>query len=80
MDVHEIYVKNAIFNNYAMVEFFGMSSYGQYFFGLKSMESGLSNAVSDVSLRFLVNFLDSFYSARRKLPKKVPTHAFFMSG
>ena len=58
MRAHEIYVKNAIFSDYAMVEFFGMSSYGQYFFGLESMDFGLSNAVSDVSLRFLVNFLD----------------------
>ena len=31
MDAHEIYVKNVIFINCPMVEFFGMSSYGQYF-------------------------------------------------
>ena len=41
------------------------------FFGLKSMESGLSNAVSDVSLRFLVNFLGQFFGARRKVPKRL---------
>ena len=34
MRAHEIYVKNAIFSNYAMVEFFGMSSYGRYFLGV----------------------------------------------
>ena len=58
MGAHEIYVKNAIFSNYAMVEFFGMSSYGRYFMGFESMDFGLSNAVLDVFLRFLVNFLD----------------------
>ena len=32
MGAHEIYVKNAIVSDSAMVEFFGMSSYGRYFF------------------------------------------------
>ena len=44
------------------------------FWGLESMDFGLSNAVSDVSLRFLVNFLDQFYGARRKVPKNTRIH------
>ena len=44
-----------------MVDIFG---------GLESMDFGLSNAVSDVSLRFLVNILGSFFGPHRKVPKR----------
>ena len=46
------------------------------FWELESMKFGLSNAVSDVSLRFLVNFLDLYTLPLEKIPKKGQTEPF----